>query len=192
MGYNAFVCRYRVVKETFFQNPQDDVACCLRWILENSKNMNVCIDYYAICGFSAGGYLAASWGTKSIGYGAYHLPKPKTVILGYPVITMGDYTHKLSRANFLEEKQDDPIYIEKYSIERQVDADYPDTFLWACEKDRCVPFQNTLMMCDVLKKHSCRTEFHSYDGNAHGWGLAVGTAAEGWLEQAISFWQRDD
>lgn len=191
LGYNAFVCRYRVGKEAHFPNPQDDVACCLRWILQNAEDIHVCVDNYAVCGFSAGGHLAASWGTKSVGYAAYHLPKPKTVILGYPVITMGDDTHKFSRSNLLSENQNDPASREQYSIELQVDADYPETFLWACKNDKCVPFQNTQMMYEALKKYACRTELHSYAGDAHGWGLAVGTVAEGWLEQAVAFWQSD-
>lgn len=191
LGYNAFVCRYRVGKEAHFPNPQVDVACCLRWILKNAECMHVSVENYAVCGFSAGGHLAASWGTKSVGYAVYHLPRPQAVILGYPVITMGDYTHKLSRSNLLAEKQDDPVYRKQYAIELQVDGDYPDTFLWACENDKCVPYQNTLMMYETLKMHACRTELHSYAGNAHGWGLAVGTAAEGWLDRSIAFWRSD-
>ena len=34
------------------------------------------------------------------------------------------------------------------------------------------------------------TEFHSYDGLPHGFGLGTGTVAEGWLQDAIRFWQQ--
>lgn len=33
------------------------------------------------------------------------------------------------------------------------------------------------------------TEFHSYPGLSHGFGLGIGTVAEGWINEAISFWQ---
>ena len=32
------------------------------------------------------------------------------------------------------------------------------------------------------------TEFHSYNGLPHGFGLGTGTVAEGWLQDAIRFW----
>ena len=33
------------------------------------------------------------------------------------------------------------------------------------------------------------TEFHSYNGLPHGFGLGIGTVAEGWLNDAVRFWQ---
>ena len=33
------------------------------------------------------------------------------------------------------------------------------------------------------------TEFHHYPGLRHGFGLGTGTVAEGWLDQAVSFWE---
>ena len=33
------------------------------------------------------------------------------------------------------------------------------------------------------------TEFHSYNGLPHGFGLGTGTVAEGWLQDAVHFWQ---
>ena len=34
------------------------------------------------------------------------------------------------------------------------------------------------------------TEFHSYSGLPHGFGLGTGTVAEGWLQDAVRFWQQ--
>ena len=34
------------------------------------------------------------------------------------------------------------------------------------------------------------TEFHCYPGLGHGFGLGTGTAAEGWLDDAVAFWER--
>ncbi len=38
------------------------------------------------------------------------------------------------------------------------------------------------------------TEFHAYEGLGHGFGLGTGTVAEGWIEDAVKFWegQTDD
>lgn len=33
------------------------------------------------------------------------------------------------------------------------------------------------------------TEFHVYEGLSHRFGLGTGTVAEGWLDDAVDFWQ---
>ena len=35
------------------------------------------------------------------------------------------------------------------------------------------------------------TEFHVYDGLGHGFGLGEGTVAEGWVNYALKFWQKN-
>jgi hypothetical protein len=35
------------------------------------------------------------------------------------------------------------------------------------------------------------TEFHTYDGLPHGFGLGAGTVAEGWLDDAAAFEERN-
>jgi len=34
------------------------------------------------------------------------------------------------------------------------------------------------------------TEFHKYPSLEHGFGLGIGTSAEGWIDDAITFWQK--
>ena len=34
------------------------------------------------------------------------------------------------------------------------------------------------------------TEFHHYPGLGHGFGLGTGTAAEGWFDDAVAFWEK--
>ena len=34
------------------------------------------------------------------------------------------------------------------------------------------------------------TEFHVYPGLSHGFGLGTGTVAEGWINDAVAFWER--
>ena len=33
------------------------------------------------------------------------------------------------------------------------------------------------------------TEFHVYEGLEHGFGIGTGTVAEGWIKDAIKFWE---
>ena len=34
------------------------------------------------------------------------------------------------------------------------------------------------------------TEFHAYEGLRHGFGLGTGTIAEGWIDNAVAFWEK--
>lgn len=34
------------------------------------------------------------------------------------------------------------------------------------------------------------TEFHCYPGLGHGFGLGTGSVAEGWLNDAVAFWEK--
>ena len=44
---------------------------------------------------------------------------------------------------------------------------------------------------DALSKMGVSTEYHSYKGLGHGFGLGVGTIAEGWINEAIAFWEKN-
>lgn len=59
-------------------------------------------------GFSAGGHLAASFDTESLGYAHYGLPATSTLILSYPVITMGEKTHGGSKNLLIGKKLTQP------------------------------------------------------------------------------------
>ena len=43
---------------------------------------------------------------------------------------------------------------------------------------------------DALNALGIPTEFHAYEGLGHRFGLGTGTIAEGWINDAISFWER--
>ena len=43
----------------------------------------------------------------------------------------------------------------------------------------------------LTNSYGIKTEFHSYNGLPHGFGLGTGTVAEGWINDAISFWEEN-
>lgn len=190
LGLNAFVGQYRVGKKAHYPHPQDDVAKMVSYILGDADAICSCDKNYAVCGFSAGGHLAASWGTKRLGYARYGLPKPSALFLAYPVVTMGDHTHLGSRKNLLGADAEKREIQDLYSIERQVDEDYPPTYIWHCKDDQTVSFINSQMLADSLALHHVPYSLTPVEGTAHGWGLADGTAVDGWLEKAVAFWQK--
>ena len=190
LGYHAFVVNYRVGQEAHFPNPMDDLANAVSYIFAHAGEFDVDTEDYAVVGFSAGGHLAASFGTESLGYRAYDLPRPGMMILAYPVITMGKYAHKGSRLRLIgKENLANEEVRDRFSIEKKVTETYPRTYLWQCEADNTVPIENTRMMEEALRSHGVPCRYHVYPGNAHGWGLATGKGAEGWLEEAVMFWE---
>ena len=42
---------------------------------------------------------------------------------------------------------------------------------------------------EALSSLGIPTEFHHYPGLRHGFGLGTGTAAGGWLDEAVAFWE---
>ena len=43
---------------------------------------------------------------------------------------------------------------------------------------------------DKMNALGIHTEFHVYPGLPHGFGLGIGTVAEGWIDDAVSFWEK--
>ena len=42
----------------------------------------------------------------------------------------------------------------------------------------------------TLRRAGTAVEYHRYPGVGHGFGLGVGTSAEGWIANAVDFWLR--
>ena len=42
----------------------------------------------------------------------------------------------------------------------------------------------------ALRKAGTDVEYHKYPGVGHGFGLGVGTSAQGWIADAVRFWAK--
>jgi len=190
MGFHAFVVYYRVRNLAVFPNPQDDLARAVQEIHSHETDWNLDMRGYSVWGSSAGGHLAGSFGTDSIGYSKYNLPKPGALVLVYPVVTMGEKTHPGSR-NYLIGPYPAQEYIDLTSIEKQVTENYPPTFLWWGDCDGTVDPDNSRMLRTALEKHHIPCSCREYNGVNHGVGIGKGLACEGWFEDAVDFWMKN-
>ncbi len=187
MGICAVVVYYHTREQARFPGPQDDLARAVKEVLSKAEEWNLDVSNYSVWGSSAGGHLAASFGTETMGFAKYGLPAPHTMVLVYPVITLGDNTHEGTRNNLLG-KEASSEEIAARSIHLNVTQRYPRTFLWCGDADRTVPPVNSHMMEQALKEKGVEVRFLEYPGVDHGVGLGIGTAANGWLGEAVKFW----
>ncbi len=183
MGFHAFVVYYSVKEKARYPQPHEDLKCAIEEIFANAEPWRLDTEGFSIWGSSAGGHLVASYCTENWG-----TPKPAAIVLIYPVITMGENTHKGSRDNLLG-KNPGRDMTERLSVELNVNSAYPPTFAWYGTADDTVGTVNTKMLADALKTHSVPHRIEEYEGIGHGAGLAKGTVAEGWFSSAVSFWQ---
>ncbi len=182
-GINAFVLNYRVGKDAHAPNPQEDMASLVKYVFANKEKFGVAKEEYSVLGFSAGGHLAASFSTENVGGKSFGLPSPKYAVLCYPVITMGEYTHKVTMEKLTggDEKLKDA-----YSVEKHLD-NYPPTFLWHCKDDTCVPPINSIDLSEKLTEKGIPNKLVLYNKGGHGLGLGYKSEARGWFEDMLAF-----
>ena len=189
-GISAFILYYRVKKQAKFPNPTDDLARAVAYIFANAARYGLDTSSYSIWGASAGGHLTAEFGTDNAGWRKYGLPRPGTLVLAYPVISMDRaITHIQSHDQFIG-KDASAADEAMVSVERHVSADYPPTFIWCSDDDATVNPENTRRMTAALQAAGVPFESTVYHGVMHGAGPATGTPAEGWIDRAVSFWKK--
>ncbi len=185
-GICAFVLKYHIAPARFPAALCEALAA-LAFIRENSEEYYVDRENISVCGFSAGGHLAASVGVhwnkervlKYIGKEAAAV-RPDNLVLCYPVITSGEYTHEGSMRSLLGEKRNDEELVLLNDLDKQVAADTPRTFIWHTWDDTVVPVENTLLFTTALAKNKVETEAHIYPSGFHGLSLGNSVVNGGW------------
>lgn len=124
-----------------------------------------------VCGFSAGGHLAASLG---IHWQTLSLPRPDAMVLCYPVVSAGEYAHRRSFSHLAPEGEQG-----FFSLEAFVGMHVPPTFIWHTAADETVPVQNSLLLASALAKVHVPFELHVFPQGEHGLSLATSEVAEG-------------
>lgn len=187
-GISAFVLYYRIKEKALYPAPMDDLARAVRYTQENATKYNLDQSNYSIWGSSAGGHLAASFGTENMGYLKFDLPRPKVIVLAYPVISMEKHmSHQGTRNRLIGE--DANAEMEEFtSIEKHITKSFPPVFIWCGENDQTVNPENTRMMEAALKEAGVPVCAKIFKNASHGIGPGTGTDAEGWIRDAVEFW----
>ncbi|MCE5343850.1 MAG: prolyl oligopeptidase family serine peptidase, partial [Eubacteriales bacterium] len=104
--------------------------------------------------------------------------RPDGMILCYPVITMGRYTHEGSRDCLLGSAASSEAR-EALSLEKRVNTQTVPAFLWHTVEDNAVPVENVLMFATALRANNVPFEMHLYEKGGHGLSLCDRTTAQG-------------
>ncbi len=178
LGFHAFVVHYRVAPYRH-PAPLRDALRAIRIIRSRAAGWGVNPDQIAICGFSAGGHLAASAGTlyetvnADAKDAADHFPvRPDALIPCYPVINVTEkFGHFGSGENLLGEKIHSPAARE-FNLDTQVSANTPPAFLWHTATDGAVNVRNSIDFAMALWANNVTAELHVFPHGPHGLGLA--------------------
>lgn len=165
-GVNAFLLDYRLNPD-IHPAPVNDALKAVARARDLSSELGYEKNKIGIMGFSAGGHLAASAGTMWTDINN----RPDLMILCYPVITMGKYTHIGTKANLMGENMSDAL-ADDLSCENRVDKQTPPAFIWHTAEDEAVPAINSLLFANALSVKNIPFELHIFPKGQHGLGLA--------------------
>lgn len=201
-GMNTAILYYSV-RPAVFPTSLLEALTAVKYLRETAESYQGNKDKIYVCGFSAGGHLAASVGTlwdkkeAKDYFGNTDEVKPNGLILAYPVI-INDYDgekhiHKGSFNNLLGENKDDIKLLEYLCLDRQVSRNTPPTFIWSTFEDSSVPCESTLRFATALKKNGIPFEMHIYEKGTHGKAtgdLVTNTSVlrlKNWLNEACDW-----
>ena len=176
-GFCAFVLDYSVYPARFPQALVEALTT-IRFVREHATEYGINPDRIAICGFSAGGHLAACTGTlwNHACLDAYLENdrtnyRPNVMILAYPVINVA--SHKGSYLNLFSQKEEELTQEMQnlLNLDKQVSKETPPTFLWHTTSDSTVPAKASLDFALALSDKKVPYEIRIWSGDRHGTGL---------------------
>ncbi len=193
MGFSALVLNYRIAP---YHSPAmiADVTRAVRYARYHADKLNISPEHIGIIGFSAGGHAAIT-ALEHFDEGAVcgdeidsMSARPDIGVLCYPVVSLGETTHKGTCINFAGDRINDPDFIKKYSGECSVRADMPPVFVWHDIDDPTVPVRNSVDLAKALTEASIPYELHIFPSGKHGISLARHISGAGQWIRLLGVW----
>lgn len=229
LGYDAFVLRYTTYFSGSLQMPDlskplpvntekiypkqiRELGQAMLLVRKNAKKWKVDPNKVGICGFSAGGHVAALYATR------FNEPvlknyfqvdskylRPAVVVIGYALTdyhfldnTVRKMKSRPMDYNFMKASNvaylgtEFPSYSleEKVSPVNHVDSDTPPFFIWATATDPLVSPIHSLKMAKALAENKIPYEIHLFGEGGHGLSLASQATAQSktQIEPIVSVW----
>ncbi len=138
----------------------EDLAQAIDFIIRHAEKLQVSTDDYSLWGGSAGARMAAYLGSYS---------------------TQG----------FIETTHERPAaVIMGYTGHSEYTPNDPPTYVVIGEDDAIASPSTMRRRVENLQALGIDAEFHLLPNLRHGFGLGIGTSAEGWEKEAVKFWEK--
>lgn len=141
-------------------DPYADLAQAISFIYDHAEELEVNPEDYSLWGGSAGARMAATLGN-------------------------GDALSYFGREDIPQAS----AVIMQYTGYTAVSSKDAPTYVCVGTNDGIANWRTMQSRLQGLEKLGIPTEFHSYKGLPHGFGLGTGTVAEGWIYDAAAFWE---
>lgn len=138
----------------------DDLAAAVSYIFRNATALGVSTEGYSLWGSSAGARMAASIGSHG--------------------------TARHGGGNIPKPA----AVVMAYTAHADYSTAEPPTFVVVGEQDGIAPPASMEKRIAALRKSDTAVEYRKYTNLGHGFGLGKGTSAEGWIFEAIRFWEK--
>ena len=139
----------------------EDLARAITYIFDHADEFGVNTENYSLWGASAGARMAASLGSHG---------------------TSGYGERKLPKPSTV---------VMQYTGHEEYMADEPPTFVVVGDNDGIASWRGMERRINAIAANGTVTEFHHYPKLGHGFGIGTNTTAEGWINNAIAFWERN-
>ena len=141
------------------QAATEDMARAISFIFDHAAELQVSVSGYSVWGSSAGARMAALIGTH--GAAAFG----------------GDDLPGPSTV------------VMAYTSHADIGQAEPPTYVIVGERDGIAPPSSMQQRVDRLRQLGTEVEFRIVPGVGHGFGTGLGTPAEGWIGDAVRYWQ---
>ena len=142
------------------QSATEDLAAAVSYVFRNAERLGVGTRGYSLWGGSAGARMVGNIALRGV----------------------ADY----GGGNLLRPT----TVVIAYTGQSSSSRDFPPTFIMVSEDDRIASASTVERRVQDLREAGVEVEYRRFKNAGHGFGLGLGTDAEGWIEHAIEFWER--
>ncbi len=143
------------------QTACEDLARAIAFIHEHAAELQVDVKNYSLWGGSAGARMAAWLGS----FGTEH---------------------------FGEKKYPRPAaVVMQYTGLSEVCGNEPPTYNCVGTSDGIASWRTMERRIKKIRANGTNAEIEIFNGLPHGFGLGEGTVAQGWIDRAVTFWQKN-
>ncbi len=142
------------------QTACEDLARAIAFIFDHADELEVDTQDYSLWGGSAGARMSAWLGT-------------------YGTQSFGEDVYPRPAA-----------VIMQYTGLSEVTGNEPPTYNCVGTRDGIASYRTMENRIRAIRANGTAAEIEVFEGLSHGFGLGTGTVAEGWIDNAVAFWER--